>query len=87
MMSYGYEVQGENDPFVATVDEAMGQFAAATSTSAFTANIIPLCTSNCPQRPERSSCLCSQCVRSDEDSGVVPRRWVSEDWHRMEEDS
>ncbi|KAI0637904.1 cytochrome P450 [Trametes polyzona] len=41
MMSHGYEVQAENDPFVATVDEAMEQFAVCTSASAFLANIFP----------------------------------------------
>ena len=41
MMSHGYEIQGENDPFVATVDEAMEQFAVGTSASAFLANIFP----------------------------------------------
>ncbi|KAI0751469.1 cytochrome P450 [Daedaleopsis nitida] len=40
-MSHGYQVQRENDPFVATVDEAMEQFAVSTSPGAFLANIIP----------------------------------------------
>ncbi|RPD66667.1 cytochrome P450 [Lentinus tigrinus ALCF2SS1-7] len=41
MMSHGYEVKDENDPFVATVDEAMEQFAICTATGAFLANIFP----------------------------------------------
>ncbi|KAI0370176.1 cytochrome P450 [Pilatotrama ljubarskyi] len=41
MMSHGYEVQAENDPFVATVDEAMEQFAVCTAPGAFLANIFP----------------------------------------------
>ena len=41
MMSHGYTIQAENDPFVATVDEAMEQFAVATSPGAFLANIFP----------------------------------------------
>lgn len=40
-MSHGYEVQAENDPFVATVDEAMEQFAICTSPAGFLANIFP----------------------------------------------
>ncbi|KAH9927106.1 cytochrome P450 [Epithele typhae] len=41
MMSHGYQIQGENDQFVATVDEAMEQFAVSTSAGAFMANIFP----------------------------------------------
>ncbi|RDX53247.1 cytochrome P450 [Lentinus brumalis] len=41
MMSHGYEVQDENDSFVATVDEAMEQFAICTAPGAFLANIFP----------------------------------------------
>ncbi|KAL7282185.1 hypothetical protein ACG7TL_003654 [Trametes sanguinea] len=41
MMSHGYQVQDENDPFVATVDEAMEQFAVCTAPGAFLANIFP----------------------------------------------
>ncbi|KAI9001294.1 cytochrome P450 [Trametes punicea] len=41
MMSHGYKVQDENDPFVATVDEAMEQFAVCTAPGAFLANIFP----------------------------------------------
>ena len=40
-MSHGYDIKGENDPFVATVDEAMEQFAVCTSPGAFLANVIP----------------------------------------------
>ncbi|KAI0650117.1 cytochrome P450 [Trametes meyenii] len=43
-MSHGYEVKKENDPFVATVDEAMEQFAVCTSPSAIPANIFPFLT-------------------------------------------
>ena len=41
MMSHGYQVQDKNDPFVATVDEAMEQFAICTAPGAFLANIFP----------------------------------------------
>ena len=84
MMSHGYEIQGDNDPFVATVDEAMEQFAAATSASAFAANIFPPCTSSCLVY---LSCPSSRRAHSDEDSGMVPRRWFPEDRYRVEEDS
>ncbi len=41
MMSHGYEVEPQNDPFVATVDEAMEQFSICTAPGAFLANIFP----------------------------------------------
>ena len=41
-MSHGYQVQHENDLFVATVDEAMEQFAVCTAPGAFLANIFPI---------------------------------------------
>ncbi|RPD60448.1 hypothetical protein L227DRAFT_611376 [Lentinus tigrinus ALCF2SS1-6] len=42
VMSHSYEVQADNDPFVAMVDEAMEQFALCTATGAILANIFLL---------------------------------------------
>ena len=41
MMSHGYQIQDEGDPFVETVNEAMEQFAICTAPGAFLANIFP----------------------------------------------
>lgn len=42
-ISYGYEIQEKNDPFVRLADQAADHFIQSTTLSAFLVNIIPIC--------------------------------------------
>ena len=90
-MSHGYHITGENDPIVATVDEAMEQFSLATSSSAFLANIFPARAYCCHAPPLASFHMCNASVLTLalNDSGarpfLVPWCDLQEDGRRMEE--
>ncbi len=45
-ISYGYEIQEKNDPFVGLANEATHHFTLSTTPGTFLVNTIPICKSN-----------------------------------------
>jgi hypothetical protein len=43
-ITYGYEIEEENDPFVSTVDKALEYFSLSSTPGCFLVDLVPSCT-------------------------------------------